>query len=279
LTTLEGEALTYGDFAAQVQAMPLLASSRLIIIRDIFACKNREVLDKIKEDLGKISESTVVIFTQTGEPDKRLGLFKALNKPKISKYFKQVSPLEIIKFIKDEVALRGGGIEPKAAEMLADYVGTDLWQLDNEVEKLTVYCGKRQIEKEDVEKLVSKNVTSNVFEMINDLTAGRKARALCGLEDLLTTGEPPLKILAVVNYQFRSIAQVKEAAEKSQNQYAISKEAGMAPFQVARILPILKNFSWPRIAQIYQKLVQTDLEIKTGETNGAAGLKDFILGF
>ena len=42
LSILDGENLTYNDFAAQTQAMPLLATSRLVLIEGIFKNKNKK---------------------------------------------------------------------------------------------------------------------------------------------------------------------------------------------------------------------------------------------
>ena len=103
LVTLEGENLAFEDFAAQVQAMPLLFTSRLVIVRDVFKTKNRPLLEKIKDFLPRIPKSSVVVFADFNDVDKRLGLFKALNKPKVAQNCQIFSLNEIKKFILQKV--------------------------------------------------------------------------------------------------------------------------------------------------------------------------------
>jgi len=278
LVTLEGENLTFEDFAAQVQAMPLLFTSRLIIVRDIFKTKNRPLLEKIKDFLPHIPKSSVVVFADFNDVDKRLGLFKALNKPKVAQSCQIFSLGEVKKFILQQVKERGGQIAPPAVETLAEFAGVNLWQVSSELEKLLTYCADRPVAKEDVELLVSRNLASNVFTLIENLTApNSKAAALRELEVLLASGEPPLKILSLINYQYRSAALVKEAMGKASGSYAIAKSCGLSPFQVTRMMSFARAVSWERLSEIYAALAAVDEAVKTGKIEDREGLKDLVL--
>jgi DNA polymerase-3 subunit delta len=266
LISLRGENFNFEEFVVQTQTMPLLATSRLIIVENIFSCPSHEILDKTKEFLPKIPDSTVVVFTQKGEPDKRLGLFKALTKPKISQNFQKLSPIQTKNFIKREVADRGGKIENDAVEALFMACPDDLWQLSNEIDKLISYAGKRAITKNDVELLVAKNITSNIFVMIDALAGGNKKTAISELENLLLSGEPPLRILAMVNYQYRLIAQVKDG-----------DRTGLSYFQANKAASFARKFSWQDLSRIYKTMIQIDVKIKTGKIEPEEGLKELIL--
>jgi len=266
LISLQGENFNFEEFVVQTQTMPLLATSRLIIVENIFSCPSHEILDKTKEFLPKIPDSTVVVFTQKGEPDKRLGLFKALTKPKISQNFQKLSPIQTKNFIKREVADRGGKIENDAVEALFMACPDDLWQLSNEIDKLISYAGKRAITKNDVELLVAKNITSNIFVMIDALASGNKKTAISELENLLLSGEPPLRILAMVNYQYRLIAQVKDG-----------DRTGLSYFQANKAASFARKFSWQDLSRIYKTMIQIDVKIKTGKIEPEEGLKELIL--
>jgi len=276
LLTLDGATLKDQDYLRQIQAVPLLASSRLIIVENVFKNKDKNVQQTIKDSLDKIPPSTVVLFVEKGEPDKRLGLYKALNKPKTAQEFKAIEPYKMSKFIRDEVFTRGGKIENDASELLSEFVGDDLWRASNEIDKLISFSAGA-IKKSDVEELVEKNITSNIFAMIDDLARDKKDRALKHLDALLQTNEPPLRILSLINYQFRTITQVKEAKQSSTNQFAISKTAKLSPFQVSKVMSLSDQFTYSRIADIYEEIVRVDFEIKTGKIEDSEGLRDLVL--
>lgn len=277
LISLDGAELTFEKFSAQVQAMALFASTRLVIIENIFVAP-KDVQEKIKLFLDKVSASTVVIFVERGDPDKRLGLFKALNKPKISQNFQKISDEKVPEFIVNEAQIRGGKISLANSRYLAQSVGNDLWQISNEVDKLTTFCAGKEITNHDIDLLVCKNLTSNVFKMIDDMIRSNKADAFRELENLYLNNEPPLKILGAVNYQVRTMAQIVDVGA-SENPFAISKKIGLQYFQVKNVVDLCKKVSAREILRIYQLLYNCDLSIKTGKIEPEEGLKELILSF
>jgi len=274
--TLDGATLVPQDYLRQIMAMPLLSSSRLIVVENILKNKNKEVLEMVKNSLDKVSSSTVVLFVQKGDFDRRLGLFRALNRPKIAQEFKSIEPYKMPRFVTEEVEEKGGKIEKDAANLLSEFVGDDLWRLSNEIDKLLSFTGGI-ITSSDVETLVVKNITSNIFAMIDDLSRDLKGGALKHLDALLKSNEPPLRILSLINFQFRSIAQIKEAMEASSNQFAISKTTKLSPFQISKSFSLAKKFSFSRLSQVYSEIVRVDFEIKTGKIEDAEGLRDLVL--
>jgi len=277
LINLEGSELTYEKFSSQVQAMALFASTRLVIIENIFSAP-KEVQEKIKGFLEKVSQSTVVIFVQRGEPDKRLGLYKVLNKPKISQHFQNISDDKIPDFILNETISRGGKITRQSAQYLFQNLGNDFWRISNEIDKLVTYRQNEEIRREDVDLLVSKNLTSNVFLMIDDLVRGNKGRALMELKKLYLNNEPPLKILGAINYQVRVIAQIVDSGA-SENAFALSKKIGLQYFQVKNSIDLCKTLARQDVALIYDRLLYCDRSIKTGKIEPEEGLKELILSF
>ncbi len=278
LTTVDGESMTLDQYIAQTQAVPLLFSSRLIIVNNIFKNKDKKLLEYVKENLEHISSSTVIVFTQIGEVDKRLGLYKSLLKAKNSKYFPLFEKGEIKKFITSEIKDRGGDTENGVVEMMSEYIGSDLWRLSTEIDKLIAYSKGRKITIDDVKVQIRQVAEGNIFSLIDSMAKGQKGDAILELESLLKMNEPALKILAMINYQFRIVSQVKEAQLQSSNNYAIAKITSLSPFQVEKVSTPARKYSWDDLAQVYSKILKIDVLVKTGKMSGDAALKDLVLG-
>ncbi len=152
--------LDYTQITRMVLAMPFLAKTRLVIIKNLLSDGKKKLQEQFIEFLPKIPETTVLVIYESEKVDRRTALFKKLNKPPSSassyakatddkkasegkpqsQEFKLLEPYELKKWIMGEVELLGGLIDNMAVDKLIEYVGNDLWRLSNEIRKLTTYC-------------------------------------------------------------------------------------------------------------------------------------------
>lgn len=273
LTILDGEKIGFSNIKKAVQAVPFLAKKRLIIIENLLAKKNKtlqeELVNYIKEK--KIPETTVIVFWERNSPDERTKLFKLLKKQRAQE-FRLLSGYALSKWIEQEVKERGGKIERDALDKLAAYVGNDLWQMSNEIDKLITYKNKKSITPEDVELLVKAKLDTNIFNMIDAIGDKNKKRALKLLHDQIESGEHELYLLTMITYQFRNLLIVKDLIEQGMNQYQIQREIRMHPFVVQKTFSQARNFSLDGLKKIYQKLLDTDIALKTSKIEPALAL-------
>jgi DNA polymerase-3 subunit delta len=209
-------------------------------------------------------------------PDRLLSLFKALNKPKIAQEFDEITGSRLQDFILELARKNDSKIERNAAELLAEYTEGDLWRIENEVNKLANFTSGK-ITSEAVQEIVGRNLIGDIFVLIELIARGSKSKAIKQLENLLENGEPPLKILAMVNYQIRSLCLIKEASEQITNSFAISKKTGLSPFQVSKLIGVAKDFDWQALSQMYRLLANFDSAIKTGKIEAGEALKELVL--
>jgi DNA polymerase-3 subunit delta len=78
-------------------------------------------------------------------------------------------------------------------------------------------------------------VQSNIFAFVDSLAAGERGRALRLLEDLISTGEPPLRVTYMVRRQFGLVARARALFYKGASQREVASELKVPPF-VARKL-------------------------------------------
>lgn len=290
LAVLDGKTVTADNIIRQVLAFPFLAKSRLIIIENLLnsrkpsaspkagetSPKGGETREKIVEFLPKIPSSSIVVFAEEGMPDKRTALFKKLNQPKISQEFKLLEPNELNRWIQKQVEERGGEIEPDAISKLVEYVGNDLWRLSNELDKLTAYS--QQLTAENIELLIKPQIESNVFNLIDNIGAKNRKRALQELHQLLEAGQNELYILSMIVYQFRNLLIVRDFVERGvTNQYDIAKKASLHPFVAGKTLAQAKNYTIEELKKIYALLLDYDIAIKTGKIDSKTALDLLIV--
>jgi DNA polymerase III subunit delta len=118
---------------------------------------------------------------------------------------------------------------------LTERCSGDKMRLTSELEKLALYVGEDTATREDVEALCPPDVQSNIFAFVDSLAAGDRGRALRLLEDLISTGEPPLRVTYMVRRQFKLVARARALFERGASQREVAGELKVPPF-VARKL-------------------------------------------
>ena len=157
-------------------------------------------------------------------------------------------------------------IEPAATRALTELVGHDLRLLDQELSKLLAYSANaRAISVTDVKLLVSGVRERSVFEMVEALAGGNGKQAVALLQSLLAAGEQPLGILGMIAWQFRLLLQVKELMSQGQSQDAAGAALGQKPFTMKKAWPQAQRFSLATLEWAMERLLETDIAIKTGQ--------------
>jgi DNA polymerase-3 subunit delta len=163
-----------------------------------------------------------------------------------------------------------------ALNKLAEFVGNDLWQMENEIKKLISFKGGKIIKKEDVEILVKSRIETDIFETIDSLALKNKRKALELIHKHLEKGDSPLYLLSMINFQFRNLLIIKDLIEKGRPYYTFQKITQLHPFVIKKSYSQSQRFSLQELKKIYQKIFQVDLNIKTGKLDPQTALDLFI---
>jgi DNA polymerase-3 subunit delta len=171
------------------------------------------------------------------------------------------------------VTQQGGSISPQAAKLLAEFAGGNLWVLANEIEKLLLYTSGRCIERNDVEQVTSYAREANVFTLVDAISEHCAPKSRQQLHHLLAEGAAPSFLLVMLTRQFRLIIQAKELSDLSLSTLQIQKRLNLSPnYPLTKLMKQASNLSWTQLIESYQRLLETDLAIKTGKWGGELAL-------
>jgi DNA polymerase-3 subunit delta len=167
-----------------------------------------------------------------------------------------------------------------ALQLLVGLVGADLWQLNNEINKLVNYkrVGDMPVEitVEDVKKIVTGNFDDNVFALTDALSHKNKAAALKILEEQYDAGAAEEYLLTMFLRQFKILLQIKSALDSKYTPAKIASALKFHPFVIKKGIDQAKNFSSEQLKNIYNRLLENDYLNKTGQGNLKTLLNLFI---
>lgn len=122
----------------------------------------------------------------------------------------QVSEAETQRYVQaalDEKQIR---IDADALQELVNRTDGQLGLIMGQLPKLMIYAAQSQrIDLAAVQALVTKSLTQNVFDLVNDVLRYQTQPAVELYHELVAAQEAPLKINAILLGQFRLLLQVK----------------------------------------------------------------------
>jgi DNA polymerase III subunit delta len=130
---------------------------------------------------------------------------------------------------------QGLDLPEDVAQSLAERCSGDKTRLVREMEKLALYVSERPATHQDVEALCPPDLQSNIFAFVDALAAGNRGRALQLLEDLISTGEPPLRVTYMIRRQFELLARSRALFERGASRSEVAGELKIPPFVARRL--------------------------------------------
>ena len=167
-------------------------------------------------------------------------------------------------------------IEPAAVTELASAAGTDTDRIEQELAKLATYAKGETVTVAAVRALVPGAIETEVFDLTRAVVRRDARAAVALLERLLTAGQAPQQILALLLWQFRVLlfaSRMKGMADAERAARAIRSSAGA----IARWQADARRLSHADVTRAYQALYATDLAIKQGRTEPETALMLCVL--
>lgn len=263
---LDGEILTPDIFFKAVSTIGFLADKKLVIVKNLLTNpKLKNWQDELIKFLNKQTDSpqeNYIIFWESAKPDARLKLYKTLTKFKFVEEFQKLGNHQLETWIKKQANQYHKLIRPAAVNLLIAYVGNDLWQLHQEIQKLC-HLTSGDITEEEVKEVVKAKIDDNIFNLVEALGKKDKARALKLIEDQLDAGSAPQYLLTMIVRQYRLIIKAKTLSSQVAYAGALAAALKIPNFVAQNILSQSKLYTLDQLKKIYSELMFLDEKFKT----------------
>lgn len=149
--------------------------------------------------------------------------------------FEQPTGKALVKWVVGYAGQQGLDLPEEVAENLAERCSGDKVRLSREVEKLALYTCGRSATLEDVDALCPPNIQSNIFAFVDSLATGNNGKSLRLLEDLISTGEPALRLTFMIRRQFQLLSRARALLKRGVSQVEAAKDLKVPPFVVRKL--------------------------------------------
>lgn len=273
----EGKGINPAELIDLAETMPFFAERRLIVIENsgFFKSATPELADYMKN-----MPDTVCFLFVENEVDKRGKMYKAAkDKGRIVEMGRQ-DEKTLLYWIAGNVKREGRQIKESTARYLVSKTGTDMENLEKEMEKLFSYTlGRNEITVQDINDICTTQITNKIFEMVEAVAVKQQKKALNYYYDLLALKEPPMRILYLLARQFKLLLEVKDLCGKGYEKSQIAKTVGLHPFVAGKYIQQCRTFSREELRSIMEEVVNTEEMVKTGRLNDVMSVELFIVKY
>ena len=263
LTVMYGADTDITNIINAAKRYPMMSEYQVVIVKE---AQNVKDMESLVYYVQKPSPSTIlVICHKHGTLDKRKKLAATIEKVGVLFESKKIKDTQLSGFITSFLKRKSVDIEPKAAEMMAEFVGTDLSRMAGELEKLvlTLPAGQMRITPEQIERNIGISKDYNNFELKNAIIARDvlKANKIIKYFDENPKTNPIQATLSVLFNFFSNLMLVYYAPDKSEQ--GIASMLGLKnTWQAKEYLAAARVFSGVKVMQIIGEIRYCDAQSK-----------------
>ncbi|MFY0591997.1 DNA polymerase III subunit delta [Roseivirga sp.] len=272
-TVMYGKDANMSQIITNARRFPMMAERQLVLVKEA-----KEIPDLNKEDGQKLLmdyldnpvPSTVLVFAHKHKKvDGRKPLSKALNKKSLLVTTTKLRDYELPGWIEGYVKGKGLNINYPSVQMLADYIGTNLERLSNEIGKVAINLAEgEQITEDHIQKYVGINKDYNVFELQKAISSRDilKANRIVNYFSANIRAHSIIPMVALLYSYHTKLLLVHSAKDKSDS--GLARAIGVPPFVVKEYKMAASHYALGKVIQNISHLREADLRSK-GVNSGA----------
>jgi DNA polymerase-3 subunit delta len=275
---LYGRDVSIDDIVGQSKRFPMMAERQVVIV------KEAQDLSRTIEQLVSYAENpqpttVLVICYKYKTLDKRKKLYKTLSKQGELFTSKKLYENQVPDWIRRVLKGRGYTIAPKAAQMLVEFIGTDLSKINNELEKLQLIVSVgTEISPEIIEENIGISKEFNNFELQKAIGERniKKAYSIAQHFAQNPKNHPLVMTVALLYSFFNKLLKYHALPDPS----AAPKVLGVSPYFIKDYQVAARNYPMKRVSAIIKGIRVVDMKSKgVGAHNMSQGdlLKELLI--
>ncbi len=259
---LYGRDVAVEDIVANAKRYPMMAEYQVIIVKE--AQDLSRTIEKLVDYARQPQPSTILVLNYKYKTiDKRKTLYKTIQKMGMVYESKKLYENQVGEWIRRVLSSKDYTISPKAAQMLVEFLGTDLSKINNELEKLQIILPKgTQITPEHIEENIGISKDYNNFELRKAIGERNvvKAHQIINYFSENPKDNPMIMTVSLLFNFFSQLLQFHGLNDKSPRN--ISETLKINPFFVNEYILAAKNYPMKHVSGIVATLREFDVKSK-----------------
>ncbi|MDB0602550.1 DNA polymerase III subunit delta [Tenacibaculum maritimum] len=263
-----GRDVSIDEIVASAKRYPMMAEKQVLIVKE--AQDLSRTIDKLESYAENPQATTVLVLNYKYKKlDKRKKVYKAIAKNGVVFESKKLYENQVSDWIRKVLGAKKYQIEPKAAQMLVEFLGTDLSKINNELEKLiSVLPAVTIISPVHIEENIGISKDFNNFELRKSVGQKEvlKANRIINYFAQNPKNNPLVMTISLLNSFFTQLLMYHGLKDKSKA--SVAKNLGVNPYFVGDYVTAANNYPMRKVSQIIALLREADVKSKGVGANG-----------
>jgi DNA polymerase-3 subunit delta len=259
---LYGRDVSVEDIIGNAKRFPMMAEHQVVIVKE--AQDLSRTIDKLEAYVANPQPTTILVVNYKYKKiDKRKSLYKAIKKNGVVFESKKLYDNQVPDWIRRVLSGQSYSITPKAALMLAEFLGTDLSKINNELEKLKIVLPEgTEITPEHVEQNIGISKDYNNFELhkaIGDRDT-KKAFKIIKYFGENPKDNPMVVTVSLLHSYFSKLLQLHGLNDKSSRNVASALKIN--PYFANEYIVAARNYPMKKVSAVIASLREFDVKSK-----------------
>ncbi|QOD86653.1 DNA polymerase III subunit delta [Weissella viridescens] len=267
------------------KSVPFFGDRRVVIIDQAQFLTGESSRGKIEHKVDDLIEyvkqpepqTVLVIIAPYDKLDGRKKVTKLLKERATYLSFVDFSERDLQKMVEQNLHEAGYVIDGDALQLLFRLTDMSVTAVMNELKKLKLYALEtKHIDAASVDALVTRTLSQNVFDLIDNLLNQNLRQAVELYHELLFSGEEPLRLLGAMISQFRLLIQVKTSKQSEQG---LATALKVHPYRVKLAKKTVRRFSYKALSGAFLGLSEMEKELKSTQKDPEMLFELFVLRY
>ncbi len=266
-----GQTIVYGrdvnmeQIVSLAKGFPMMGDKQVIIVKEAQDMKDWKKADDLKpleHYIQHPTPSTILVFAYKNKTlDKRTKIYKAIDKIGLVFDSQPIRDYKLPEWIEGYIGQRGYKIQKNAAHLLAEYLGTDLSKVVNEINKLAIILlAGTNITAQHIEENIGISKDYNVWELQKALAQKDilKSNRIIHYFEANPKSNPIQMVIPSLYSYFSKMAMYISLPDKKN----AAAELGISPYGLNDYKEAATKYSAPKVERIISYLRETDKKAK-----------------
>ncbi len=262
LQVMYGRDTSIENIISAAKRYPMMADKQVIIVKE--AQDLSRTIDQLISYVENCQPTTVLVLNYKYKKlDKRKKLYKSLSKVGVLFDSKKLYENEVASWLTRVLKGKDYKIEPKASQMLVDFLGTDLSKISNELQKLMLILPKSSIITDvHIEENIGISKDFNNFELLKAIGSKDVVKSNRIINYFIENpkNNPAFMTISLLNNFFSKLLLFHGLENKSKD--SVSKSLGVNYYFVDDYFLASKNYNMRKVAKIISYLKDSDIKNK-----------------
>lgn len=285
---LDGDSASAYEIMGEARAYSMFSDRRVVIVRNwlpLYRKSSDPGADEMLDFAAERQDTSVLIFMLEARFSGDITSYgKKMIKAAGSYEFARLEKADLKAFINKRVHAGGKMIARRELDFLIDISGYynkestyTLTQMDADVGKIVKATADDAITTDVIEDLLTGDSDRFVFNLVDALVSGNRARALEIAETIINEEDGSMQVTALLTKQFEIMYDALELSQEGMSIAQMAKKTGINEYRFKKAWQAANSYSLSRIRKLLTELYNIDRDIKRGDIDKDIALELFVI--